>query len=135
MNTIARYSYKGGRAKAKASSKGRKIGKAGRFIARTKYKGYKRGAQKAYKFNKRHKIIGPDPRYMVSPFEAIPFLGQYAEARKLQQALEALERGVDEYYSRRRYGHKRKSRGSRKSSSSRRNVPRGKYKYRRYYKR
>lgn len=87
---------------------------------------FKRDYKRARKFNRKHKIIGLDPRYMFSPFEVIPYLGQASEVQRLKAALRILEKGTDSYYERRRYGNK-KSRGRRtKSSPSRRKKPRGK---------
>ena len=115
--------------------RGRRKGQrlSSRYATKGGRKRLKRDARRVYDFNKRHKVVGPTPDYLVSPFEMVPVAGQYAEAQRAYQGASwAYDRAYD--YQRR----KKKSRGGRsKSSSITRRRPRGKYYYyrgKRYYR-
>lgn len=84
------------------------------------------------KHNRRHKIVGPDPRYLISPIDFVPVVGQvnkgyrgYKYAKKTWRAKKGIAKGVARSYD------KHSRRGGRTSSSSRkgRRPRRGTYYY------
>ena len=88
------------------------------------------------KFNKRHKVVGYTPDYLVSPIDAVPYIGP---ANKVYRGVKYTRRTGKRVVSGTKAGYSAyKSRGRRRSSPNRRNNPRGKFYYyrgKRYYRR